>query len=171
MSRDLEMNTVLSKSRQSILTSPATSPNPSSRPTPKPKLTEWLREKEDPVWHKHARILKDKAVDSWKEMGVDEDAKIADSALKLFIALKASAAGKQTFRRFSFLNHLNLLWPYERELLAIEHSFHVNPRSLLHPEKTQDLRTLLAGYSTSLFCISDSFPQMQPYRIIKGFGI
>ena len=58
---------------------------------------------------------------------------------------------------------MNLLW-YERELWAIEHSFHVNPRSLLHPEKTQDLRTLLAGYSTSLFFSSDLDAALSDYQ-------
>ena len=54
--------------------------------------------------------LKDMAVDRCKQFDVVDDAKITESALKLLTVSKACAVGKQTFRRFTLLNHMNLLW-------------------------------------------------------------
>lgn len=130
---------------------PSTSPPTANLSTKDVKA--WWLELEDQVWNIQARLAREKA-NKWSNESrpAPTDAIITDNALKLLIASKAFAADKQIFRRFAFLNHMNILL-YERELLAIEESYHCDLRSILGPDETDKLRKLLAGYSRFPFLL------------------
>ena len=58
-----------------------------------------------------------------------------------------------SFRRFASLNVMNILL-YEHELRVLDYSYAAHPELLLLPGATENLRKLLADYSTSLLRIT-----------------